>query len=249
MVPVWLHVVATVLWLLLAGATIVPILDLFGGRTGAEGKAQATRRHRLLGGAFVALYLLLCASMVGRFLERPASSPFAALHGLLALGLLPLLVLKVGLVRRWTTLNRFLPSLGMAVFAIAVVVALSGLLMAAANQVGSAAPERASRLEGAPLVSEGRQLVTQACSRCHGVDRVYAHSGRKTRAEWTDTFGRMVARAPELERSRRPILAFLHAELASDPQAPGPGAADPGTPPSPPPPADDRGRGRGRGGR
>jgi hypothetical protein len=257
MVPPFVHVVATVIWLGLTFATVVPILDLFGGKTGAEGKDRANRRHRMFGIAFTALFALLFASMAVKFVRMGAPTPMAALHGLLAIGLVPMLILKIGIVRRWSTLARFLPALGMSVFCVSVVVAATGLLLAAADDERDSAPERAQNLEGPALVAAGRGLVGQSCSRCHAADRVYAQSGRKTRAEWTSTFDRMAARDARLERVRRPILAFLHAELASDPRLPGP--ADPNAPPPvPPPPASDdspagddhgRGRGRGRGGR
>jgi mono/diheme cytochrome c family protein len=230
----------------------VPILDLFGGKTGAEGKDRANRRHRVFALPFVALTGLLFVSMTIRWVREPSAAPLAALHALLGFGLVPMLVLKVGIVRRWTTLQRFLPPLGMSVFAVASVVGGTGLVMAAAGRVRADAPERANRLEGESLVAEGRRIVAQSCARCHAVERVYAHSGRKTRDEWTATFDRMAGRDRSLARVRRPVLAFLHAELASDPQPPSPAEAGADAPPPVPPQGDtgdDRGRGRGRGGR
>jgi hypothetical protein len=187
--------------------------------------------------------------MVAKFVRGGAPSTAAALHGVLALGLVPMLLLKLGIAARWPSLHRFLPSLGMGVFCVSIVVGSTGLLMAAADRAEAASRDRAVGLEGPALVAAGRDLVSQACARCHGADRVYAHGGRKTRAEWTQTFERMSARDVRLEKWRRPILAFLHAELASDPLPPVPG--DPGPAPSAPLPAggaDDHGRGRGRGG-
>lgn len=237
-----------------ASAALLSMLRVFGGDVEAPKLPAAHRRHRLFGWIFAVTYLLLLVSMARK---RPGSgmSPLAAGHALLAISLLPLVATKVLIARRWKSLHRLLPGLGIAIAAIAWVVALSGAMTWFGGGGGGDASAAEASLASMPDTPE-RRAFEQRCGSCHALSRplLRALAGRTDAAGWKGIVDKMAAKAAakglggwSAEEAAQIVdfLAVKYPALAASGAAPPPspgGGGEEGDP------GDDRGRGRGRGG-
>jgi Family of unknown function (DUF6529) len=74
--------------------------------------APATRTHRAVGDTIAVLLVVTAVMCVGYF----GFEDDASLHMVAAIGLLPVLALKIAVIRWWHGLSRFLPALGISVW-------------------------------------------------------------------------------------------------------------------------------------
>jgi mono/diheme cytochrome c family protein len=126
--------------------------------------------------------------------------------------ILPLLLVKVAIVRLYPGLSRMLPGLGVAVFSLAVTVIFMGAMPYA---IAKASAPDTEDLSPEDLVVVGGKLMEQRCQKCHDLDRVYDQKGRKSSDLWEVTMDAMVRLEPPLADVRDPILAFLQAEFSA----------------------------------
>jgi hypothetical protein len=251
MLPAAVHVLLAALMVACGACAAWLMLEMFGGVTPPERRARRARLHRWLGRTFLLLYATLLASMLVRAREMTAWGPLQALHAALGLALLPLLLVKVGIARRWKPLQPFLPLVGSLVLVAAFTTAALGVLPHLEGSAGSV-----ELPAGGPLADHpGRRALEAHCVKCHTLARplARARAQREDAAAWLRTVGTMRARAAQRgvpgwsDEESSQIADFLAQWGASG------GAAAPGGTAAPAPggvePGDDRGRGRGRGGR
>lgn len=194
------------------GAVIL-MLRIYGRPVGTRGRKKTILAHRALGGLFLLIYVLMMVVMVAKVLRYPQLSPLQAVHMALGTLILPLLLVKVLIVRFFRRMNHLLPGLGVAVFSLGFVTVLMGVLPLAAAR---AQQPDTKDLGGEQLIEAGETLTQQRCQKCHDLDRVYDQKGKKTRELWAATLDRMVKLDPPLKEVRRPILAYLQARLAAE---------------------------------
>ena len=237
------HVALALGMLVLAAVNAWLMLEAFGGRTPPSASRRRATLHRWIGRAYVATYVVLLVSMVRMALTMQELGAVEAVHAALGLALLPLLLVKILIVRRYPPLQGALPLLGTAVLVLTFVTVGLGLLAGRSEGRSSAATGI-----GALPDHPGRTPFLQYCGQCHAVARPLdlARQERPDAARWQVLVAEMRQRASS--RGRRAwtpeegqaIVAFLVAVGAGEP---GPG----GSPPASGAGGDDRGRGRGRG--
>ena len=141
--------------------------------------------HRGLGYLFVLLYVLLAIQMVPRIwrFDEAAWTPSAIAHAVLGLSILPVLLIKVGILRFWQRHGKKLPLLGtlLALFAIGTfaLVAMPYLIVASG-------PE------------PGRSLVAERCYSCHASSRILSEDGDFD--DWLKTLEDMSENAENMRR-------------------------------------------------
>jgi mono/diheme cytochrome c family protein len=147
------------------------------GRSGRTVSPAALRRlHKLFGAIFLILLLIIsfcCLHYVK--IAREHLSTRAIFHGVLALTLFIVLVLKILIIQFYREFMRFVPALGLTVFALAFLVYTTsgGYYFLVAGRATTITIER---LEDAPAtapsadVQEGGALFAQKCSFCHSAD-------------------------------------------------------------------------------
>jgi len=230
-----------------AGAAWI-MLEAFGGRTPKEKSRRRAALHRALGRSYAVIYLVLLVSMTRMALRGPDLGATESVHAALGLSILPILVLKILIVRRWQPLHRFLPLFGSAVFALTFVTVGLGLLATHTSEEDAGGTTPIASLPDHP----GRDPFVRYCAQCHALARPLglAASRRPSASEWTALVGTMRERAASRGRSvwtdaeGALIVEFLgqvgQGSAAGAPAGAGGDSDDAG---------DDRGRGRGRGGR
>jgi mono/diheme cytochrome c family protein len=247
-----LHIVLAVAMVVLAGAAAWLMLEAFGGRVPKERSRARATLHRGLGRTFALIYLVMLFSMAKMAVEHVALGPVEALHATCGILILPLLVLKVLVIRRWEPFQRFLPVLGSAVFALTFVTVALGLLATHTSRIGEPSVVSPAALPDHP----GRQPFERHCAQCHALSRPLNLAARQspTAAEWTSLVGIMRDRAASRGRNvwseadGAQIVEFLVAVGQGNAMAPRNAGAREGEIED----EDDdggRGRGRGRGGR
>ena len=199
-------------FLVVGGLALLLMLRVYGTKVPTETRLKLVRMHRILGWSFLALYLVMAVVMVQKVVNYTSFKPLQALHITLGIGLLPILAVKILIVRRYPSLHRLLPALGITVYCLSVVLVVLG---AGPFLIAKATAPDVEGLGEEQLVALGEQLLPQRCQKCHDLDRVYDLKGRRSAALWATTVDRMVELDPPLEDVRAPILAFLQTEFAA----------------------------------
>jgi len=212
MIDPTLSAILGVLWLVIGGAALGLMLRIYGRPVPTKGRRFAVKAHRALGWAYTVIYLFFLVIMARKLLDYGSLTPLQSIHMALGVSILPLLVTKILIVRVFKRLYRILPALGVTIFTIGFVVIVMGVTP---MLIARATTPDTEGLTGEELIAVGEQLLEQRCQKCHDLDRVYDHKGRKTRDLWASTMDRMVKLEPPLTDVRRPILAFLQAEFAA----------------------------------
>jgi hypothetical protein len=219
------------------------MLRVFGGDVAAERRDRIVRVHVWAGRAFVALYLVLLVTMMLRARERGIGSALVTAHAVLGIALAPLLAVKVLIARRWKSLHKMLPPLGVTILVLAFTAAALGGLLAWTG--GGDDSVDLAALPGRP---EGRQALATHCGTCHSLSRPLdrARDTSMTADAWKQILGKMAGKAEArgipawtpLEADL--IVEFLLAQRGTAAPATGGGGGGDEE-------GDDRGRGRGRG--
>lgn len=196
-----------------------------------------TMVHRLLGLAFVAIYVTMLIRMMPRLWTYEGElAARTVLHVALACLIGVLLILKIAIIRWARHLGNALPWLGSAVLVCAVVMLVMPLSLAARTwwiARGATAPDAMERLamamaadpdafpvfmEPAGMVSAGRTLLETHCLQCHDVRRIIRD--RRQPGDWISLVDRMrrhaLARRAIPDADARRITAFLVAALGRD---------------------------------
>ncbi len=172
-------------WFLLLAAVVaaVSMLTLMGRKEWSVGPKKLRAAHIVAGWITVALAVYqsaLCVRHVA--FVGDGMSVRGALHGLVALFLLSVMLLKLAFVKRYRQYVKLVPTLGMAVFALLlVVIATSAGFHYARAWWGPGAPatavgeERTDEASADASVSSeslegGRLLYEMHCAGCHPTD-------------------------------------------------------------------------------
>jgi hypothetical protein len=141
--------------------------------------------HRALGYVFVVLYLLLAVQMVPRIwrFDEAAWTPGAIAHAVLGLSILPVLMVKVSILRFWQRHGKKLPLLG----------TLLGVLA-----IGTVALVVPSYLKVSSGPEPGRSLVAERCYSCHASSRILSEDGDF--GDWLKTLEDMSENAEDMRR-------------------------------------------------
>ncbi|MFH1008864.1 MAG: DUF6529 family protein [Candidatus Latescibacterota bacterium] len=178
--------------------TMLLMLELRGNPREGTTHQRLTRAHRILGYLFVALFFLMLFLMLrkaGSYQEE--FSPRAILHIVFASILIPLLIIKILIVRRFRRLGTHLFALGIVIFvtAFALNSITAGYYFLHRSDI-----QYVALSEGDTLVLDeemGRLLVSQKCGKCHTLERVFRSF--KSEERWTQSVNRMaVIDAPNI---------------------------------------------------
>ena len=151
--------------------------------------------HRWNGRFFLLIYFVLAYVMVQRLAQNNAPlETRTIIHAALALSILPILFVKILIVRFYPQAFNYVFPLGVAILAISV--AFVGL-MGGYYFVKKAAGSYVSNYNagaGYLDVEVGRAIVIQKCNKCHDLTRVFMIA--KTSDDWLATVNRMAERDP-----------------------------------------------------
>jgi len=237
------HVFLALVMVVLGGVNAWLMLEAFGGRTPKEASRRRAAMHRWIGRTFVVIYLVLLVSMVRMALEHGELDAVEAVHAAVGMSLLPVLAVKILIVRRYPPLQGVLPLLGSLVLVLTVVAVGLGVLAGR----GPGAALEAAEAQSLPD-HPGRAPFVQYCGQCHALSRPLglARRERPDEARWTGLVDEMRQRAASRGRATwtpeegQAIVGFL---VAVGQGGAASGAGDAGGAAG----GDDRGRGRGRG--
>ncbi len=153
------------------------------------------KAHRITGYIFIALFFVILAIMfakVGAYQEK--FSPRTILHIALGLLLIPLLTIKILIIRRFKRLGTQVPGLGLTVF---LALFLLNSMTAGYYFLHQSDPPPALLSKEGPQQTPGQHLVSVKCVQCHTLERVF--KSFKSEQVWTDTVQRMaVMNAPNI---------------------------------------------------
>jgi len=171
--PIYVKSVLAAVFLISGLVAVICGLTLMGR---AERKISATflrRTHKGAGAVFLLLFLVIsyfCLKYVAEAVDQ--LSVRAVFHGVLALALLVVLLLKLSLVQFYRQFLRYVPGLGMTVFALSFVVFSTSAGYFFLSSTDSAeAGKRSSTASIANDAQKGRMLFDNKCSFCHHADR------------------------------------------------------------------------------
>src|SRR4030042_1443455 len=161
--------------LLITGLSAALAMLISMGRTEKKANPATLRKvHRVAGYMFALLLLVLAVLGTKIFVSSgDALSHRAVLHAFLALFLLFIFLLKIVLVRFYKSFVRLVPSLGMTVLVLSLVVfSISAgyfLLRSAFAAAPLSAASHAPLLQGD--TKRGSDLFAQHCASCHYAER------------------------------------------------------------------------------
>jgi hypothetical protein len=139
--------------------------------------------HRFLGYVFVVIYGLLASQMIPRLWTYSEWSATSVAHAVVGAAILPLLFVKVGILRLWQRHGKKLLLVGTMVLACSIVAVG---LVAPATLKASSGPE------------PGRSLVAERCHSCHGASTVVSEDGDFR--DWIKVLEEMRENAEEMRR-------------------------------------------------
>jgi mono/diheme cytochrome c family protein len=171
------------------------MLEVTGRQKPKFNPAVLSRIHRINGWLFVAIYLIMLFIMVRKIVQTNAPLDAKSIvHWVLAISLLPLLLVKILIVRFYPkAFNHVLP-MGVSILVITLAfVSITGgyyFIKSATGKYISSINPAAGHLD----VDIGRELVIQKCNKCHDLTRVFTMV--KTSEGWVETVNRMQMRDP-----------------------------------------------------
>jgi len=187
--PLIASVLAT-LFVFIGGTTVFIMLEMTGRARDNTGKIGRIRAHKILGYLFISLFAIMLVFMIRKvagFQEELTAR--AVFHIALALIMVPLVVIKVLIVRRYPQLSVKLPLLGIAIFTLSFT--LTGIT--AGYYVlhrSNLAYTTLSALDNDVLDLElGKAVMNRKCSKCHSLERVYR--AYKNEDSWAGTINKM----------------------------------------------------------
>jgi mono/diheme cytochrome c family protein len=171
--------VFSIFFLVFGLIAVICMLTLMGR---AERKISATllrRLHKIAGGIFALLYLVIgyfCLHYVKMLGD--GMSTRAVFHGVLALALFIILALKLSIVQFYKQFIRYVPGLGMTVFALAFAVFFTSagyffLVTGQTKEIEEAVSGTSMDADAA----RGQTLFGDQCSFCHYADRTDSKLG------------------------------------------------------------------------
>jgi len=171
--------VVAIFFLVFGLIAVICMLTLMGR---AERKISATflrRLHKGAGAVFAVMFLVIsyfCLHYVKMLGDD--MSVRAVFHGVLALALFILLALKLSVVQFYKQFLRYVPGLGMTVFALAFAVfcTSAGYFFLVTDET-TEAKEPTSEVSAPTDIERGQALFDSKCSFCHYADRIDSKMG------------------------------------------------------------------------
>lgn len=187
------------------------MLELRGNlRKESKVKQHLITAHKVTGYIFIALFLVILLVMFSKAgAYQGEFSPRTILHISLALLIIPLLLFKVLIIRRFKRFERQIPGIGLAVFLAFFLLnsMTAGYYFLQWSSIGNLSLSQEDR---AVLEEQkGQELVVQKCQKCHTLERIF--KVLKTEQGWTETVNRMVSfDAPHItQEQEKQILDYL----------------------------------------
>ncbi|MCI5123932.1 MAG: hypothetical protein D3925_05515 [Candidatus Electrothrix sp. AR5] len=187
------------------------MLELRGNpREDSKVNQRLIKAHKVTGYIFIAFFIVILTVMlskVGTYQEE--FSPRTILHISLALLVVPLLLFKILIVRRFKRFEKQIPGIGLAVFLALFLLnsMTAGYYFLHQSDVG----ELSLSKEDAAVLDEkkGQKLVAQKCGKCHTLERVF--KALKSDQDWTETVSNMMSfDSPNISEAQgKQILNYL----------------------------------------
>ncbi len=92
----------------------------------------------------------------------------------------------------------------LVVFSMVLLALLLGSLLAACGAEEETAVPAPEQEEAAPVTLDGKSLVEERCTKCHGLGQV--EQAKKTEAEWKATVERMVGKGAQLSQEEQALV-------------------------------------------
>lgn len=201
-----------VLMLVFGAVGIGIMLEIQGGRVTGEARQRRLKLvHRLCGYGFVTIYLLLLTVMIWRMAAfREDLSPRALVHAGFALAILPLLAIKILILRRYPKLFPYVFPMAVTVFCLSFVfITLSAGYYYLKAGVGLYLPTASvdpSRLKtDRERFIAGKNLLVHRCSTCHTLERTFIRF--KTEDGWRQTVASMRQLNPDITGPEGELIA------------------------------------------
>jgi cytochrome c2 len=179
-----------VLYLFIGALAVWIMLEIQGNPKKREKLKTLTRTHKVLGYLFIFIYAIMCILMIFKvYGYREEFSPRATIHIALAIFLTPMILLKLGIVKRFKRLFPYLPVLGSLIFATAFVLngITAGYYFLHRSKIQYTTVSEAEM--GSLDEHIGRELFRTKCNKCHSLEIVLKAS--KNSEGWTKTVNRM----------------------------------------------------------
>lgn len=163
--------VLSVIFLLVGIATVVSMLTLMGKTDRKANPTVLRRLHKIFGAVFLILFLIISyyclryVKMVG-----DALSVRAVIHGVLALTLFGVLILKIGIVQFFKGFMGLVPAVGMIILVLAflVVATSAGFFLLGAHMDRAASASGVSAQVALSVdAQKGKAIFDTECSFCH----------------------------------------------------------------------------------
>jgi len=187
------------------------MLELRGNpRKDSKANQRLIRTHKVTGYIFIVFFIVIFAVMLskaGSYQEEFSSRTI--LHISLALLVIPLLLFKILIIRRFRRFEKQIPGIGLAVFLALFLLnsMTAGYYFLHQSGIGrlSLSEEDAAVLDE----KKGQELVAQKCGKCHALERVF--KALKTDQGWTETVNRMISfDTPNISESQgKQIVNYL----------------------------------------
>lgn len=186
------------LFVIIGACAMFIMLELRGNPKDKLVNQRLMKTHRIFGYLFVVIFIIMLFLMIQKVSTyQEEFSPRAILHIALGSILIPLIIIKILIVRRFKRLGSHLLGIGIAVFITAFVLnsVTAGHYFLHQSDIRYVAISDSD----SDVLDEtmGRQLVTQKCGKCHTLERVFR--AFKSDEGWTNTINRMaVIDAPNI---------------------------------------------------
>lgn len=180
-------------WVVVGALAATIMLEVRGRAKEWTNVRSLVRAHRFFGYLFVSVFVFMLVVMIQKLgVYHTEVSPRVLLHATLAVSLVPLLALKIAIVRRYRALYSSLVAVGLIIFILSfVLTALTAghcFLRQDVRPAGEAAQARGV---------DAKALLNERCTQCHSLKRV--DRAVKTETEWTETVERMIENSGDPE--------------------------------------------------
>ncbi len=156
--------------------SLISMLSLMG-RTKRKSSPEFLRKRHKASGIIFAVLLLVNSYLGMRYwvMTGDSISTRAVFHGVLALGLLVVFLLKIAIVRFFKQFLKFAPVMGLIVFVLCFVVfsiSAAYFLLRTAFTPQEATQTSTPRLPSSPgVIEKGMAFFNSQCASCHHADR------------------------------------------------------------------------------
>jgi mono/diheme cytochrome c family protein len=184
--------IIALLFLSIGAVAALLMLEVRGNPNKGAGIRKLITAHKIFGYLFVSIFVFMMVAMIQKVtLYQEELSPRAIIHIIMGIALLPMIFLKILIVRRHKSLAADLLGLGKTIFFAAfILTGITGgyyfLHRSDVRYISLSESDRAVLDDNI-----GRMLVQNKCAKCHTLERVFRST--KSKEGWTRTINRMAA--------------------------------------------------------